>query len=127
MSASRAFSFAERAESIARQDACPYHIHELMLAKMLGFASVGELLVFTDRLAAGGTGGNPKLPSWEPNPSPCVGKTNLRSSLSNNCLHFHAERLGENLSRSSIHKQIHGRLRGTSPSSPLAVPRRVIW
>ena len=63
MSASRAFSFAERAESIACQDACRYHIHESVLVEMLGFETVGKLLGFTDRLAAGGTGGNPKLPS----------------------------------------------------------------
>ena len=95
MSPPRAFSFVERAESIARHDPCRFHVHESVFTKMLGFSSGAELDAFISRLAAGGAGGNPKSASWEANPSPYNCKIKFRDLTADNKLNLHCETFGQ--------------------------------
>lgn len=68
-----------------------------MLIKMFGLSSVNKLVGFTDRLATGGTGGNPKLSSWKVNLSQYKGKTNVWQTCSDNSLHLNTEQFGKRL------------------------------
>ena len=64
------------------------------MAKMLSFDNGSDLDLFVERLKVGGTGGNPRNPTWRAHPSPFNGKIEVGNHFVDNPVHLQAERTG---------------------------------